>query len=166
MRGIVTKNNLIVLLALFVSAGCSMTRYIEYRDVQKRDYSWLNHVTSHNSSTIYFVNKSEAECSFLEVKKDSIYFVQKDSKELQSFHLDDIGTVRLDDYRASIGTCLLWGFGALVVGTALAELFGYNRNGHPNLGSLAVGIAVSPIGIIPGYVLGGKYEFVFNEIEK
>ncbi len=35
----------------------------------------------------------------------------------------------------------------------------------PSLGPLIVGIAVSPLGMIPAYIFGGKYEFVFNKVE-
>ena len=158
-------NKFIVFLLLFIAAGCSITRQIEYKDVQKREYSRLNYLTSQNSSTIYFLNKCEVDCSFLEVKNDSIYFNQDESSEVQIYHLDEIRSIKLDDYKASIGCCLWGGLGALFIGAAFAEMSGAYKKGHPHLGPLIVGIAVSPLGIIPAYIFGGKYEFVFNKVE-
>ncbi len=159
------KDILFILPICIVISGCSITRNVEYRDIQNRDYNWMNYLASQNSSTICFCNNSEIECSFLEVKNDSVYFLVEGNNQIQKFNLDNISYINIDDYKASLFSGFWGTLGGFLVGVAISPIVLGGNIGHPNLGPLYCGLAVSPLGLITGYIIGGKMKFVFNKVE-
>ncbi len=149
------------LTLIFLFPSCSSSKLVSPSNDYENNINKINYLGSSNSSKIYLSDESIFYCSYLNISKDSVNFID-DTDSTHQISINQLEKVFVKDNASSLLSAFWIGLGSGILVTVAASQINDCGTYHPNIGPLYIGGAAIPVGFMFGYNFTGEKEYIFD----
>ncbi len=116
---------------------------------------------SSNSSKIYLSDESIFYCSYINISKDSVNFID-DTDSTHQISINQLEKAFVKDNASSLLSAFWIGLRSGILVTVTASQINNYGTCHPNIGPLYAGAAAIPVGFMLEYIFTGEKEYILD----